>query len=897
MEDKWASRGLIVLSVVLALVCGSFIGSTSCARAANGEGIIYLEFVMDSSLSMKSTAGKGLNRMQIAKSVFEELVKELPNQDNLHVALRVYGANLVSQPCQDSVLVQPFGPVSQVREAIIEQVRKLEPSGMTPIGYSLEQAAKDFPKEQEARKVIVLITDGAESCGLKPCEISKRLQQAGIIMEPYVVGFGISDQESSSVACIGKYYAASDTESLKKALQGIMQEVVTPTMLHLQAMAGGENVTDQVEFRILDAMGKVVKEERGRQAELALVLSPGVYTVQGSLNLKEQTLTKKGEARLSEGDNKSLVLDFGTLMGQLEIVAKSGNQDITDQVHVLVTQGGREVATVWSSAPKVASLRAGSYDVTLSLPNQPQSSQTKTIWVPADEKARLQFALDELSATLSVKAIYGNEDITKFVTFTLVRDGQNEMVLPRVEGGVTAQAAPGVVDLVAKFAGLFSEEKTISEIALEPGQTKQVTVDFSDVLGRLRLSIVSGENDVTETAQGRVAQPIRKELPYEAPYRTALLPIGKYLVDATSAESIGVNTSEVGIKAGINNDIIMKLVEPGLIEVQAFVGTSPVSPKDLEVHVYDDQGWIGQMYAKNDTSVLRVAPGVYQVEGRYFQGANQEQKVKDVAVESGKTTAVKLSFVGEGRVVLAVTLNDQSYKPDNVWVYHNGDYFAFLEPATDHTMQGDLPEGIYDFWVLGQHQDNLGEAWVRDVEVLPGQTKHVDFSFGGASKIRLRTTLDGKPYDTHVVWVYHEGDYYAFLEQQGPGLVEAELPTGVYDLCILGEYEDNLGEQWIYDVEIQSGRVTELTYSLGESALLEVQLTLGGRPYEPGFLELWKDGDYYVSFDEVRLGLYQARVLQGHYELRVAPNDDELDDEEVQEIVVNKSKVTIQWDF
>ena len=61
-------------------------------------------------------------------------------------------------------LMVDFGPVGKVRASILQVVESLSPKGMTPIGYSLREAAKDFPQGKDGRNVIVLVTDGEESC-------------------------------------------------------------------------------------------------------------------------------------------------------------------------------------------------------------------------------------------------------------------------------------------------------------------------------------------------------------------------------------------------------------------------------------------------------------------------------------------------------------------------------------------------------------------------------------------------------------------------------------------------------------------------------------------------------------------------------------------------------------
>ena len=79
--------------------------------------------------------------------------------------LRVYGHQTVQMEndCYDSKLEVPFRNQNAVRLRIPSTTFARRSD---PIAYSLEQSIKDFgePKPNQ-RNVIVLITDGAESCG------------------------------------------------------------------------------------------------------------------------------------------------------------------------------------------------------------------------------------------------------------------------------------------------------------------------------------------------------------------------------------------------------------------------------------------------------------------------------------------------------------------------------------------------------------------------------------------------------------------------------------------------------------------------------------------------------------------------------------------------------------
>jgi len=175
-----SSRGGLCLKIIVLLVVGLlFVQASSVFASESGEKT-YIEFIIDASGSMKEKVEGNQSRMDVAKEVLKELVEGLDDDPMLEIALRVYGFNLPGKSaCQDSGLMQDFGPVGKVRSSILQIVDSLSPKGMTPIGYSLKEAAKDFPKGKDGRNVIVLVTDGEESCLANPCAISQELQKDG----------------------------------------------------------------------------------------------------------------------------------------------------------------------------------------------------------------------------------------------------------------------------------------------------------------------------------------------------------------------------------------------------------------------------------------------------------------------------------------------------------------------------------------------------------------------------------------------------------------------------------------------------------------------------------------------------------------------------------------------
>jgi hypothetical protein len=146
-----SSRRDFLLKVVVLLVVGLLLSQAGSVFAAESGEKTYIEFIIDASGSMREKVEGNQSRMDVAKEVLKELVEGLDDDPMLEIALRVYGFQLPGKSsCQDSGLLQGFGPVGKVRSSILQIVESLSPKGMTPIGYSLREAAKDFPKGKDA---------------------------------------------------------------------------------------------------------------------------------------------------------------------------------------------------------------------------------------------------------------------------------------------------------------------------------------------------------------------------------------------------------------------------------------------------------------------------------------------------------------------------------------------------------------------------------------------------------------------------------------------------------------------------------------------------------------------------------------------------------------------------
>ena len=179
-----------------------------------------VEIVVDASRSMWGQID-GVSKMQIAKETLEDVSYWLPA--DIDLALRAYGNTSASESnnCADSNLLVPFGEMN--RDGIRRAIAGLKPTGQTPIAYALNQAGRDFGT-LESDRIIVIVSDGIESCGGDPVQAADALREQGITA--HLIGFGLgnaADEDTASLRAVanatgGRYVTASSAEELQAAL-------------------------------------------------------------------------------------------------------------------------------------------------------------------------------------------------------------------------------------------------------------------------------------------------------------------------------------------------------------------------------------------------------------------------------------------------------------------------------------------------------------------------------------------------------------------------------------------------------------------------------------------------------------------------------------------------------
>ena len=224
-------RARRVLLAVIAAVLGLTLASAALPAAADESPKILL--VLDVSGSMNGKIPSGGTKFAAAKRALKEVAGALPA--GTQVGLRVYGSEIAEdqsknpRACTDTKLVLPIGPLDQAK--MNRAVDSFTAKGETPIAYSLGKAVDDLG--DSGKRVMILISDGQETCAKDPCPTARKLAASGVDLQFNAIGLAVNSKARKQLQCIadagdGSYYDADDTDGLTDAVRKLAQRALRP---------------------------------------------------------------------------------------------------------------------------------------------------------------------------------------------------------------------------------------------------------------------------------------------------------------------------------------------------------------------------------------------------------------------------------------------------------------------------------------------------------------------------------------------------------------------------------------------------------------------------------------------------------------------------------------------
>ncbi|MDP8169725.1 VWA domain-containing protein, partial [Pasteurella skyensis] len=188
------------------------------AQAADQAMIVF-----DASGSMWGRVD-GREKIAIAKDALKQVVGQWNPKTQL--GLMAYGHRQKGN-CNDIEVLVPISGFN--KQALLKQVKSIQPKGKTPISRSLRQAANTL-RYTEDKATVILISDGKETCDLDPCATAKQLKKQGIDFVTHVIGFNVDKATDAQLSCVaratgGQYFSAKNAQALNNAMRTVVHTV------------------------------------------------------------------------------------------------------------------------------------------------------------------------------------------------------------------------------------------------------------------------------------------------------------------------------------------------------------------------------------------------------------------------------------------------------------------------------------------------------------------------------------------------------------------------------------------------------------------------------------------------------------------------------------------------
>ena len=458
--------------------------------------------ILDGSGSMWGKIGAD-TKIAIARNVVSEVLDKMdPSQS---VGLVVYGHRRKSD-CKDiETLIRPgIGNHEEIKTAL----RKINPTGKTPLANTALQVIEQLKRDQQ-NATLILISDGEESCNGDLCLVIKKAKEAGVDFVLHIVGFDLGDADQLSLECAAKagdgiYINAENGEQLNDAL-------TKTTTLPVQKMETSLSVKIMKDGIPHDASVKIYKtgeanyfESRrtytGEKTNPALFgLESGTYDIEAvPLGTNVIPIIRK-QIVVTNEEIKEVVIDFSA--GKVSILT-TGNGNLWDSVvHISKTGESKSVAKgrtykSESSNPMIKELSPGLYDIkveAMKLIGENTTHVFKGVEIVAGQTIKVEHNYEFGEILVS-----GNNNGIHWDCVLNVNGGANGK--KSLAGGRTGKSpngkpskyllTPGSYNVFFKPHGIYGQNSKyrISNINVEAGSVQNVVHNYETGMARITVT-------------------------------------------------------------------------------------------------------------------------------------------------------------------------------------------------------------------------------------------------------------------------------------------------------------------------------------------------------------------------------------------------------------------------
>jgi len=199
--------------------CYGDVSKINCEEKTKKTNLVL---ILDASGSMAGQI-KGRTKNMIAREASTNFINNLSSDIDLSIVMYGHKGNNQypgkSESCNG--IEELYTLKDSDRNKAIEVANSLKAVGYTPIASSLKKARDVLLSKKDENNIVILLSDGKETCDGNPVAVSESLKNDGIKVN--VVGFdigGAAEEQLKKVAVVtnGVYYSARNAEELAQSL-------------------------------------------------------------------------------------------------------------------------------------------------------------------------------------------------------------------------------------------------------------------------------------------------------------------------------------------------------------------------------------------------------------------------------------------------------------------------------------------------------------------------------------------------------------------------------------------------------------------------------------------------------------------------------------------------------
>lgn len=357
--------------VLLAAACHVTSAEAQTRASTTGDKTRVL-IILDCSHSMWDR-WQSDSKIKVTQKVLLKFLDSVANQQNIEVALRVFGH--LNKNSYGTRLEVPFEEGNNYK--IQSKIKTLVPNGACTAASALSSSLNDFPTvgtgatrmrggtDDQPRNIILIITDGMDDCDGNICDVARQVQMSGVIVQTFILGIGNKQDFQHSLDCAGKFTYVPNEELYTETLYNIFRLSEEEAQLVISVNdETGHLLETELPIALYDSQTGVVKYTTmysidGRYTPDTLVIDPLVsYDI--TLFTHPETKLRRRQFKPGQVNQLDVTIEQGSL--QMRLDGKRVNYQIP-QYPILVYRHGSTELVGQQMLGEQQNYLSGTYDI------------------------------------------------------------------------------------------------------------------------------------------------------------------------------------------------------------------------------------------------------------------------------------------------------------------------------------------------------------------------------------------------------------------------------------------------------------------------------------------------------------------------------------------------------